>query len=170
MTELKMHTAQDILKEKKLKMVSISHDKSIFNAIQIMVEKKVGAILATKKEEIVGIWTERDLLRNLLEPNFDPRKAKIKEYMISPVIGVSFDTPLIKLQEMFLGLYIRHILIKKGNKNLGLLSIGDVVRANLLNKDEEVKALNAIAGWEYYENWGWHQKLTQKGKKHTDKK
>jgi len=94
----------------------------------------------------------------------------MEAYMISPVISVSFDTPLIKLQEMFLGLYIRHIMIKKGKKNLGLLSIGDVVRANLLKKDEEVKALNAIAGWEYYENWGWQHKLAQKGKKHTGKK
>jgi len=170
MTELKMNTAQDILKEKKRKTVSISHDKSIFSAIQIMVEKKVGAILVTKKKEIVGIWTERDLLRNLLEPNFDPRKAKMEAYMISPVIEASFDTPLIKLQEMFLGLYIRHILIKKGKKNLGLLSIGDVVRANLLKKDEEVKTLNAIAGWEYYENWGWHHKLAAKEKKNKNKK
>jgi signal-transduction protein with cAMP-binding, CBS, and nucleotidyltransferase domain len=165
MNEFKMQTAQDILKEKKLKIVSISHDKSIFNAIQTMVEKKVGAILVKKKEQIVGIWTERDLLRNLLEPNFDPRKAKMEEYMISPVIGVPFDTPIIKLQEMFLGLYIRHILVKKNEKNLGLLSIGDVVRANLLKKHEEVKALNAIAGWEYYENWGWHHKLSRKAKK-----
>lgn len=170
MTEFKMQTAEDILKEKKLKIVSLSHDKSIFKAIQTMVEKKVGAILVTKKKEIIGIWTERDLLRNLLEPNFDPRKAKMEEYMISPVIGVSSDTPLIKLQEMFLGLYIRHILIKKDKKNLGLLSIGDVVRANLLKKDEEVKALNAIAGWEYYENWGWHQKLVRKKEKNKDKK
>lgn len=165
-----MHTAQDILNVKQRKTVSIAHDKTIFSAIQIMVEKKVGAILVTRKKKIVGIWTERDLLRNLLEPGFDPRKAKMEEYMISPVIDVAFDTPLITLQEMFLGLYIRHILITRDKKILGLLSIGDVVRANLLKKDEEVKTLNAIAGWEYYENWGWHHRLALKGKKKTDKK
>jgi signal-transduction protein with cAMP-binding, CBS, and nucleotidyltransferase domain len=162
MAETQMQTAQDVLKAKKSRIVSISSDGSVFEAIQTMVKRKVGAILVKKKEKIIGIWTERDLLRNLLEPDFDPRKAKMEAYMISPVISVPFDTPLIKLQEMFLGLYIRHILVQKDHQYLGLLSIGDVVRANLLKKDEEVKALNAIAGWEYYENWGWHRKLARK--------
>ena len=81
MTELKMQTARDILKEKKLKIVSISNDKTIFDAIQKMVEKKVGAILVKKKEEIVGIWTERDLLRNLLEPDFSGM-ALMKEMLL----------------------------------------------------------------------------------------
>ena len=59
---------------------------------------------------------------------------------------------------MYLGLYTRYVMIEKEGKFVGLLSIGDVLRANLLAKDREIKDLNAMASWEYYENWGWDPK------------
>jgi len=59
---------------------------------------------------------------------------------------------------MFLGLFIRHILVEKDGDYIGLLSIGDVLRASLVAKDLQIKGLNAIGGWEYYENWGWPRK------------
>jgi len=55
---------------------------------------------------------------------------------------------------MFLGLFIRHLLITQGRKTVGLLSIGDVMRAGLLEKDTQIRDLTAMASWEYYENWG----------------
>ena len=73
-------------------------------------------MLVTKKDKIIGIWTERDLLRNTLETGFDPKTARIGDYMITDLKFASYDTPIIKLQEKFLGLYIRHILIKKKKK------------------------------------------------------
>ncbi len=149
-------------------MVTVPHDTNIIDAVQTMVAKKVGAILITENQEIVGIWTERDLLQNSLVPGFDIRNSRIETFMTSPVISVPFDTPLIKLQEMILGLYIRHILVTKGEKPIGLLSIGDVMRGNLLKQDHEIKELNKIASWEYYENWGWQDKFTRKGKKTKD--
>lgn len=149
-----MKTAQDILQEKKApEMVTISKDATIFEAIGRMVKNKIGAMLVTGAGEIIGIWTERDYLRNTLEPGFDPKSARICDYMNTDLIAVSHDTPIIQLQEKFLGLYIRHILIKKEGKYIGMLSVGDVVRANLLEKDEEIRDLNKIASWEYYENW-----------------
>jgi hypothetical protein len=56
---------------------------------------------------------------------------------------------------MFLGLYLRHLPIKKDDRFLGMVSIGDVLRANLLEKDRKIKELNSMASWQYYENWGW---------------
>ena len=155
MTKFSIHTAQDLLDQKQSAMVTVSHDTIIKDAIQSMVTSKVGAILVTKNQEIVGIWTERDLLRNSLTPDFDLDRSRIESYMVAPVIGVPSDTPLIKLEEMFVGLYIRHILVTKDGKPAGLLSIGDVMRASLLNQDQKIKELNRMVSWEYYENWGW---------------
>lgn len=134
-------------------MVTISHDATIFEAIQKMVKYKIGAMLVAQKDQIKGIWTERDLLSNILEPGFDPKTAKIRDYMITDLKFVPHDTPIIKLEELFLGLFIRHILIKKKRKYIGMLSIGDVIRASLISKDDEIKNLNKLASWEYYENW-----------------
>jgi len=158
-----MKTAEDILKEKGTPLlVSMPEDHTIHDAIQKMAEKHIGALLVTRNDVIVGIWSERDFLRNSLEPGFDPKKAKIKDYMQSELKSAQAETPIIQLQEMFLGLFIRHILIKKQDRYLGLLSIGDVLRASLLEKDQEIKELNQIASWEYYENWGWHKKYKAK--------
>lgn len=158
-----MKTAEDILKEKGTPlMVTIPEERTIFEAIEKMAEKHIGAVLAARNDVIVGIWTERDYLQNSLEPGFDPKSAVIKDYMQSELKSAQADTPIIQLQEMFLGLFIRHILIKKEDRYLGLLSIGDVLRASLLEKDHEIKELNQIASWEYYENWGWHRKYKAK--------
>jgi len=59
---------------------------------------------------------------------------------------------ILKINEMFLGRFIRHILIEKNVDHVGLLSIGDVFRVSLIEKDRQLKSLNKIASWEYYEN------------------
>jgi signal-transduction protein with cAMP-binding, CBS, and nucleotidyltransferase domain len=154
-----MKTAADILTEKGTPMlVTVPADSSIEEAVRRMVEKNIGAILVTRNDVIAGIWTERDFLRESLSTGFDPKTARIGEFMQQDLKSAQADTPLIQLQEMFLGLFIRHILIKKEDRYLGLLSIGDVLRASLLEKDQEIRELNQIASWEYYENWGWHRK------------
>jgi len=154
-----MKTAQDIIKEKKApKMVTISEDTTIYDAIAYMVENKIGAMLISNGDDIKGIWTERDYLRNTMEPGFNPKTARIGDYMNTDLISAPHDTTIIKLQEKFLGLFIRHILIKKKNIYIGMLSVGDVIRASLLAKDNEIKDLNKIASWEYYENWSRRQK------------
>lgn len=154
-----MITAQDILNEKRTpSMVTISENTVIFEAITLMVENKIGAMLVGKGDDIQGIWTERDFLRNTLEPGFDPKTSRIGDYMSTDLIFADHNTPVIKLQEKFLGLFIRHILIKKKKKYIGMLSVGDVIRASLWAKDAEIRDLNKIASWEYYENWSWRKK------------
>ena len=158
-----MHTALDILEEKTPRMISVPKDATLFEAIENMVEHNIGAILVKDGDEIVGIWTERDHLKSSLKTDYDPKSCRIADHMQTDLKSASADTPIIKLQEFFLGLFIRHILIKQEDKYLGLLSVGDVIRASLLEKDQEIRQLHQIASWEYYENWGWHRKHRKKG-------
>jgi len=149
-----MKTAENILKDKKKQnMVTVSTKATIFEALELMVAHKIGAMLVQEHDDIIGIWTERDLLRNILIPGFDPKTARIMDYMQTRLKSLPHDTPIIQLKEAFLGLFIRHMLIVKEGKCIGMLSIGDVLRESLLAKDKEIKALNKIASWEYYENW-----------------
>jgi signal-transduction protein with cAMP-binding, CBS, and nucleotidyltransferase domain len=62
------------------------------------------------------------------------------------------------LKDKFLGLRLRHLLIEKEGKYIGLLSTGDIIKASLREKDLELKDLNAIVSWEYYENWRWRKR------------
>jgi CBS domain-containing protein len=157
-----MHTAGDIIKDKDREMVCVAPDLTIYEALQTMVNHRIGAILVKKDNEIAGIWSERDFMRNSLSPDFDLHQAQIGRYMSTPVHAAPHTATMTELMDMFLGLYVRHMLIKRIDTPIGLLSIGDVVRANLLEKDKTIKELNTMASWHYYENWGWDRSKKNK--------
>lgn len=153
-----MKTAEDILLNKKGSLVFVSMEQTIIQALELMVKYRIGAVLVKKGDNIVGIWTERDFLRNSTKPGFDPHSARVGEYMSSPLHTAPHDATITALEDMFLGLFVRHIPITKEGRFIGMVSIGDVLRANLLEKDRQIKELNSLASWHYYENWGWDRK------------
>jgi CBS domain-containing protein len=152
-----MKTAEDILLEKKRDMVTVRPDQTLREALELMQTHRIGAILVRRGEKIVGIWTERDLARDILSTGFGIDTGRVSDFMTSKLFTAPHNTPIIKLQEMFIGLFVRHILITRKRETVGLLSIGDVMRASLLEKDLELRKLTARASWEYYENWGWER-------------
>ena len=150
-----MRTAEDIILDKNNEIVHVTKTQTVAEAIDLMNTNKIGAILVKEDDDMIGIWTERDYLRSSSNPAFDPKSAQIGDHMTSPLHFAAHDATLTQLEEMFLGLYLRHIPVKKEDRFLGMVSIGDVLRANLLAKDRQIKELNSMASWQYYENWGW---------------
>lgn len=150
-----MKTAEEMIKEQKYDVICVSPETSVREALKIMTGKKIGAILIRDKGEIVGIWTERDLMKNVLEDGFDLDKSMLKSYMTTNLQYADHDATIIQLQDKYLGLRIRHLLVKKEDKFIGMLSSGDVTRHGLKEKSDELKKLNKIVSWEYYENWRW---------------
>ena len=150
-----MKTAEQMINEKGNHLISVSPNTSVYDALRLMIEKQIGAILVKKGDEIVGIWTERDLMRNTVTAGFDAQKAKIGDYMTTGLKSAPASDTVYMLKDKFLGLKLRHLLIEKEGKYIGLLSIGDVIKASIQEKDQELKNLNAMVSWEYYENWRW---------------
>lgn len=150
-----MRTAEEMLKEKGDHMIYVSPETTISDALRLMIEKQIGAILVKEKDQIVGIWTERDLMRNTITAGFDVSSAKVADYMTTGLKAAPHSDTVYKLLDKFLGLRLRHLLIEKEGEYVGLLSIGDVIKASLIEKDQELKKLNAMISWEYYENWRW---------------
>ncbi|MBN2365498.1 MAG: CBS domain-containing protein, partial [Calditrichaeota bacterium] len=72
-----MKTAEEILKDKDGGLITVSPDTTIVEALRIMIENQIGAILIKENDKITGIWTERDLMRNTVQGDFDPKKARI---------------------------------------------------------------------------------------------
>ena len=139
--------ARDILREKSGQMLTVDMEATVYQAVKIMTQHRVGAIL------VVGIWTERDLLHRTLDPQFDPRTEKVSQSMTRALISAHVDEQVLQLYDKFLGRRIRHLLIEEGGEYAGLLSAGDVMRANLQQRSEEYRALNEMVSLEYYENW-----------------
>lgn len=153
-----MKTAEDIIKDNKRQMIRIFGSSSVFEAVRLMMKHQIGALVVKEGNSSVGIFSERDLLRHAADSDFNIKTAMVSDCMSTPLPTTSYDTPIIKLKEMFLGLYIRHIVIEKEGRQIGLLSVGDVLRATLLEQDKRMKELNTMVSWEYYENWGWDRK------------
>lgn len=153
-----MKTAAELLQEKGNEIFSVPPDSTIYDALQLMNKNNIGAMLVEEDGNIIGIWTERDLTRNILRDGFDIRKTKIKDVMISDLIKVPHDCTTYKMMDIFLGKRLRHLLVEKEGKFIGLLSIGDVIKANLMAKSQELEELNKIVSFEYYSNWRWKKK------------
>ena len=153
-----MRNAEEILKDKDYEIISVSPETPISEALQLMIKNQIGAMLVKDKDEIVGIWTERDLMRNTVTAGFDPSTAKIGDYMTTGLLSAPHDNSCYELLDKFLGMRLRHLLIMKEEKFIGLVSIGDVIKSCLQAKDEELRKLNKFISWEYYENWGWRKK------------
>ncbi len=134
--------ARDILREKSGQMLTVDMEATVYQAVKIMTQHRVGAIL------VVGIWTERDLLHRTLDPQFDPRTEKVSQSMTRALISAHVDEQVLQLYDKFLGRRIRHLLIEEGGEYAGLLSAGDIMRANLQQRSEEYRALNEMVSLE----------------------
>jgi signal-transduction protein with cAMP-binding, CBS, and nucleotidyltransferase domain len=146
-------TARDILAEKGGHMVTITADASVYQALTVMTQNRVGSVVIMDNEKIVGIWTERDLMFQVLEEGFDPKTSKLRDHMSENLISAAADEQSFQLYDKFLGRRVRHLLIRDGGDYIGILSLGDVAKANLQEKSEELAQLNQMVSLEYYENW-----------------
>ncbi len=123
-----------------------------------MNEKKIGAILVKDNDSIVGIWTERDLMIDSIKPDFDLKGAVVGDYMTTDLKTAPHDCKIYTLADMILGLRIRHIIIEREGKFVGVLSSGDIIRAELQLRSEELKKLDRIVQLDYYDEWKWKNK------------
>jgi len=150
-----MKTANDMIREKGGDILCVTEGTLVLDALKQMNARKVGAIMVTRDGKPVGIWTERDLMRNTLDAAFDPKTARIEDYMTRDLIFAPYTDTVYNLMDKFLGLRVRHLLIEKDGKTIGMVSSGDVMKASIQEKDGELKQLNSMVGWDYYENWRW---------------
>lgn len=148
-----MYTAEDMLNEKGTDIIFTTPESTVADALKIMIEKKIGAIVVKDNEDIVGIWTERDLMRNVVTEGFFSKTSKIKDYMSTDLKYANFDETMFSLQDKFLGKRIRHLFIQKDSKIIGILSTGDIIKTSLNEKTKELEDLHAIVKFDYYEDW-----------------
>ncbi len=146
-----MKTAEDVLNEKNRPIISVQGEETIETAVKLMVKNEIGAIVIKEGEQIKGIFTERDLLRNSIEPYFDICTAKIQNYSSGITLTASFNDPIYILLDRILGKRIRHVFIEKEGEIIGILSAGDVTKACLNERSKELQSISL----EYYENWRW---------------
>ena len=120
-------TISEILHHKGGKIWSISPDATVFEAIQLMAEKNIGALLVIQQEKLVGIISERDYTRNVVLKGKSSKQTAVKEIISGQVIHVSSRHTIEECMRVMTTHRIRHLPVLEGNTILGVVSIGDLV-------------------------------------------
>lgn len=123
-----MKRIQTLLKKKGYDVWSIAPDASVYDAIHLMAEKGVGALIVMDGPKLVGVISERDYARKIILEGRSSEKTKISEIMSSEVITVGPDNRIEECMAMMTERRIRHLPVLDGDKVLGVISLGDLVK------------------------------------------
>ena len=123
-----MATVRDMIRKKGYDVFTIAPEANVFEALNLMAEHNIGALLVMTGEEINGIVSERDCVRKVDVMGKTAKDTKISEIMTREVITVDADQPLEECMELMSDKNIRHLPVCEGKKLLGLLSVRDVLR------------------------------------------
>ena len=147
-----MQRASDLLKNKAKQLWTISPESSVLDALKLMAEKEIGALMVVdKKDKVVGIITERDYARKIIFKGKTSIKTSVKEIMTpsNKMYTVKPDTPVEDCMVLMTGKHIRHVPVFDGGKFVGLISIGDVVKSTISQKDILIDHLSDYIGGKY---------------------
>jgi CBS domain-containing protein len=143
-----METVREILQHKGSDVWSIQPEASTHEALEWMREKNVGALLVIdSKGTLQGIFSERDLARHVIDHGDDLRRIAVSEVMTSPVRGVAPERTVEECMAVMTENRVRHLPVFEDSELIGLISIGDVVKAIVHEKEFVIDQLeHYIAG------------------------
>jgi CBS domain-containing protein len=142
-----MKTVREILQKKGNTVWSIPPEATVFDALQLMAEKNLGAVLVIKNDRVVGIMSERDYARKIILHGKHSKDTLVNEIMSSLVIYVNTSLSVEECMALMINKRIRHLPVIENGKLSGIISIGDVVDAIIDEKEFLIDQLvNYIAG------------------------
>lgn len=140
-------TISAILRQKGSHIYSIAPDATVFDAIAMMDEKNVGALLVARGQEMLGIISERDYTRKMILRGKRSRETRVEEIMSSHVTVVAPNETVEHCLRLMTEKHIRHLPIVEQHKLLGVVSIGDLVKQIISTQSATIEHLeNYIHG------------------------
>ena len=124
-----MKTAADVLKTKADQAVhTITPDDTVFDAVELMADRNIGALLVFEGSELVGMLTERDYARKIALMSRSSKETPVREIMTSAVMYVRPDQTSEECMVLMTENRLRHLPVIDGGRLLGIISIGDLVK------------------------------------------
>ena len=124
-------SVKELLATKASKIWSVAPETLVYDAIQIMTDRRVGALLVMSSESLVGIFSERDYLRRVILQHRTSKSTRVGDIMTSEVTTVSSDQSIQECMRLMTEQRIRHLPVVDRERVVGLISIGDVVKKSL---------------------------------------
>jgi CBS domain-containing protein len=126
-------TVQQLLETKPSKVYSVAPDATVLEGLKVMSEAKIGALPVIEGERLVGIFSERDYARRIILEGRHSKDTQIREVMTAGVCCVSPDETIKECMALMNKNRFRHLPVVQGEVVVGIVSIGDVVRAILMS-------------------------------------
>jgi len=142
-------TVADMLAYKSSVVHAVSPDTTVLEAIAQMDSKRVGALLVMQGDKLVGILSERDYTRKVILLGRASRDTRVSEIMTAQVIVVRPQMGLGECLQLVTNHGIRHLPVVDGDRVIGVLSIGDLVRAVVAQQAETISSLKSFIGSDY---------------------
>ena len=139
-----MHSIRDILREKGSTVRTIDADETVYEAIRQMAEHGIGALLVLENDRPVGLLSERDYSRKVILRGLRSRETTVRTIMSSPLLTISPDASVQDGLSMMTEKYIRHLPVTDDSGVLGMVSIGDLVKAVIQDQQSLIEQLESF--------------------------
>ena len=140
-------TIGSVLKKKGSDIWSVTPTASVYDAIEMMSHKQVGALLVMSDDKLIGIISERDYARKVILKGKSSKQTQVKEIMTTPVIFVNPKHTVDECMEIMTNNRIRHLPVLEDENLVGIVSIGDLVKWIISAQNESIHHLeNYITG------------------------
>jgi CBS domain-containing protein len=136
-----MLTTRHLLERKGSQIYSIRPEDFVINAIQLMADKHVGALLVMRGAELVGIVSERDYARKVILLGRSSAETRVSEIMSSPVTTVAPSDTVNECMKLVTERRVRHLPVVEQGRVLGVVSIGDLVKAVIEDQQQQIEQL-----------------------------
>jgi CBS domain-containing protein len=144
---MKMTTVRSVLRSKGNTIWSVTPETTVFDALKVMAEKNIGALLVMHKETVAGIFSERDYARKIVLKGESLHSTIMKDVMTSAVLSIHPEYSIEECMALMTAKHVRHLPVIENGSLIGLVSIGDVVKAIISEHEYTIKQLeNYITG------------------------
>ena len=136
-----MKTIKDLLGNKGQEIWSVGPDATVYEAIELMADKGVGALMVMDDERPVGIISERDYARKVILVGRSSKDTLVREIMTSRLIHTSPDRSVEECMTLMTTNKIRHLPVMEVDQLVGIVSIGDLVKATISDQQSTIEQL-----------------------------
>jgi CBS domain-containing protein len=136
-----MHTVKQLLDSKRGSVVTIAPYASVFEALELMAERDIGAVVVVDDDHVIGILSERDYARKVILHNKSSKEITVDEIMTDRVLYVSPTHTIDECMALMTDKRIRHLPVMNDDRLIGVLSIGDLVKATITEQDFTIRQL-----------------------------
>jgi CBS domain-containing protein len=136
-----MRTVRQLLEAKPPAVYAIGPDAPVLDAVKLMAEKHIGAVLVMEEGRLAGIVTERDYARKVVLQGRSSAQTRVREIMTPEVVCVGLDDTTTRCMQIVTERRIRHLPVRDGDAVLGVVSIGDLVKAVIEDQQLEITQL-----------------------------